>query len=126
VPYAATSGTVSRAFMTDDSTIGSMVLRRSDEMRVIANRRLLHLAARHGDCVDQAADWYRVARSSDWHALVDVRRSFRHADIVGDKTVFNIKGNDYRLIVHIRCSTGTIYIKDLLTHAEYDKGAWKD
>ena len=49
-----------------------------------------------------------------------------YAAIVGDKTVFNIKGNDYRLIVHIRYSTGTIYIKDLLTHAEYDKGTWKE
>jgi len=40
--------------------------------------------------------------------------------------VFNIKGNDYRLIVAIRYDTGIIYIKDLLTHADYDKGAWKD
>jgi len=95
-------------------------------MRVIAKRRLMELAARHGDCVDQVADWYRVARRSDWRNLAEVRESFRHADIVGDKTVFNIKGNDYRLIVHIRFSTGTIYIKDLLTHAEYDKGTWKD
>jgi mRNA interferase HigB len=93
-------------------------------MRVIAKRRLMELAATHGDCVDQVADWYRVARRSDWRNLAEVRASFRHADTVGDKTVFNIKGNDYRLIVHIRYSTGTIYIKDLLTHAEYDKGTW--
>jgi mRNA interferase HigB len=95
-------------------------------MRVIAKRRLMELATKHGDCVDQVADWYRVARRSDWRNLAEVRQSFRHADIVGDKTVFNIKGNDYRLIVHIRYSTGTIYIKDLLTHAEYDKGTWKE
>ena len=95
-------------------------------MRVIAKRRLMELAAKHGDCIDQVADWYRVARRSDWHNLAEVRASFRHADIVGDKTVFNIKGHDYRLIVHIRYSTGTIYIKDLLTHAEYDKGTWKE
>jgi mRNA interferase HigB len=95
-------------------------------MRVIAKRRLMELATKHGDCVDQVADWYRVARRSDWRNLAEVRQSFRHADTVGDKTVFNIKGNDYRLIVHIRYSTGTIYIKDLLTHAEYDKGTWKE
>jgi mRNA interferase HigB len=95
-------------------------------MRVIAKRRLMELVAKHGDCVDQVADWYRVARRSDWRNLAEVRESFRHADTVGDKTVFNIKGNDYRLIVHIRYSTGTIYIKDLLTHAEYDKGTWKE
>jgi mRNA interferase HigB len=95
-------------------------------MRIIAKRRLLALAAGHGYCIDQVADWYRVARSSDWRSLAEVRDSFRHADIVGDKTVFNIKGNDYRLIVHIRYRTKTIYIKNLLAHAEYDKGTWKD
>jgi mRNA interferase HigB len=57
--------------------------------------------------------------------LSEVRQTFRHADVVGDKTVFNIKGNDYRLIVHIRYDLGIIYIKDLLTHAEYDRGTWK-
>jgi mRNA-degrading endonuclease HigB of HigAB toxin-antitoxin module len=41
-----------------------------------------------------------------------------------DNTIFDIKGNDYRLIVHIRYEVGIIYIKNLLTHAEYDKGAW--
>jgi mRNA interferase HigB len=44
---------------------------------------------------------------------------------VAGKTVFNIKGNDYRLIVDILYDKGIIYIKDLLTHAEYDRGAWK-
>ena len=95
-------------------------------MRVIAKRRLMELAAKHGDCVDQVADWYRIARRSDWRNLAEVRESFRHADTVGDKTVFNIKGNADRLIVHIRYSTGTIYIKDPLTHAEDDKGTWKE
>ena len=39
--------------------------------------------------------------------------------------MFNIKGNAYRLVVHIRYDRGIIYIKDLLTHSEYDKGVWK-
>ena len=95
-------------------------------MRVIAKRRLMELAKAHGDCVDQVADWYRVASKTTWANLVEVRASFRHADCVDDKTVFNIKGNDYRLIVCIRYDTGVIYVKDLLTHAEYAKGAWKE
>jgi mRNA interferase HigB len=76
--------------------------------------------------VAQVADWYRIARKNEWHNLAEVRTSFRHADSVGDKTVFNIKGNDYRLIVHIDYQRGVIYIKALLTHAEYDKGTWKE
>jgi mRNA interferase HigB len=94
-------------------------------VRIIAKRRLMELATSYGDCVRQVTDWYTIASKADWHNLSEVRQTFRHADLVGDKTVFNIKGNDYRLIVHIRYDAGIIYIKDLLTHAEYDKGAWK-
>lgn len=95
-------------------------------MRVIAKRNLLSMAETHGDCIGQVTDWYNRARKAEWHNLVDVRETYRTADVVGDKTVFNIKGNDYRLIVHINYETGTIYVKQLMTHAEYDKGTWKD
>jgi mRNA interferase HigB len=94
-------------------------------VRIIAKRRLMDLATAHGDCVDQVTAWYNIARKAEWRSLSDVRQTFRHADVVGDKTVFNVKGNAYRLIVHIHYEAGIIYIKDLLTHAEYDKGAWK-
>jgi mRNA interferase HigB len=94
-------------------------------VRIIAKSRLMVQAAAYGDCVRQAAAWYHLARKATWRNLSEVRQTFRHADVVGDKTVFNIKGNDYRLITHIRYDTGIIYIKHLLTHAEYDKGAWK-
>jgi len=70
-------------------------------------------------------DWYNTASKAEWRNLSEVRQAFRRADVVGDKTVFNVKGNAYRLIVHLRYDVGIIYIKDLLTHAEYDKGDWK-
>lgn len=94
-------------------------------MRIIAKSRLMALAALHGDCVNQVIAWYNIASKASWHDLSEVRRTFPHADPVGEKTVFNIKGNNYRLIVYIRYDVGIIYIKDLLTHAEYDKGTWK-
>jgi mRNA interferase HigB len=94
-------------------------------VRIIAKSRLMAQAAVHGDCIKQVTDWYNIARKATWRSLSEVRQTFRHADLVGDKTVFNIKGNDYRLIVHIRYDTGIIYIKHLLTHVEYDKGTWK-
>jgi len=81
---------------------------------------------RHGDCMSQTLAWYAAARQANWHNLVEVRQAYRHADTVGRFTVFNIKGNDYRLIFHIRYDKGIIYIKHLLTHAEYDRGDWKD
>ena len=90
-------------------------------MRVIAKRRLMDLAATHGDCVSQVVAWYNIASKAAWHNLEEVRQTFPHADAVSDKTVFNLKGNDYRLIVHINYKAGIIYIRDLLTHAEYNK-----
>jgi mRNA interferase HigB len=93
-------------------------------VRIIAKSRLMSLAAAHGDCIDQMAAWHAIASHATWRNLTEVRQTFRHADSVGDKTVFNIKGNAYRLIVHIRYDTGIIYINDLLTHAEYSKGTW--
>lgn len=83
-------------------------------------------AKEHGDCVTQVETWHSVAAKARWSNLADVRTLYPHADSVGDKTVFNIKGNDYRLIVHINYETQIIYIKDLLTHAEYDKVARAD
>jgi mRNA interferase HigB len=94
-------------------------------VRIIAKSRLMALATAHGDCLEQVAAWYAIASKATWRNLAEVRQTFRHADAVGDKTVFNIKGNAYRLIVHVRYDTGIIYVKDLLTHAEYDRGMWK-
>jgi len=57
--------------------------------------------------------------------LADVRRLFPSADAVGRFTVFNIKGTSYRLIAEINYQFGRLYVRHVLTHAEYDKGAWK-
>ncbi len=69
--------------------------------------------------------WYRVARKAEWNSLQDVRREFPSADGGGDYTVFNIKGNDYRLIALIFYKAKRLYVRDVLTHAEYDKEARK-
>ena len=58
--------------------------------------------------------------------LVDIQNIYANAEAVGNFTVFNIKGNNYRLIVDIIYSKQRIYIKYILTHAEYDKDKWKN
>jgi mRNA interferase HigB len=73
--------------------------------------------------------WYRVAKSAQWNSLQEVRQTYPSADgvPVDEKvfTVFNIGGNNFRLIVGINYETKTIFVKYVLTHAEYDKGDWK-
>jgi mRNA interferase HigB len=71
------------------------------------------------------SEWYIVATSASWKSLVDVRKVYPSADYVDPYTVFNMKGNAYRLIVKIEYRWQMIFVKHLLTHAEYDKGAWK-
>ena len=72
------------------------------------------------------SEWHKVAKNASWRRLIEVRRVYPHADFVDPYTVFNIKGNAYRLIVRIEYRWQMIFVKHLLTHAEYDKGAWKD
>lgn len=92
-------------------------------MRVISPKRLKEYAEAHADAREAMQAWLRLAKASNWRDLADVRKTYPHADLVGDKTVFNIKGNRYRLITAIHYNTGTIYVREVLTHAEYDKGA---
>lgn len=94
-------------------------------MRIISKRRLREYADRHADCRAQLEEWHQVARHADWQSPADVRRNYPHADLVGNKTVFNIKGNAYRLITAIHYDRGRVYIREILTHAEYDKGDWR-
>ena len=55
----------------------------------------------------------------------DLRRTFGTADFVEDLTVFNVGGNKYRVIAFVHYRRRAVYIKDVLTHREYDKGAWR-
>lgn len=57
--------------------------------------------------------------------MAGVKLDFAHADVVGRRTVFNIHGNDYRLVARVNYKTKRVFILYILTHAEYSKGGWK-
>jgi len=69
--------------------------------------------------------WYFIANRAQWQNLAEVRTDFRRADAFGLFTVFNIGGNKYRLIAAIKYRWQVIYIRHVLTHAEYNKEKWK-
>ena len=78
----------------------------------------------------QLEAWYRATKKAKWTSLEDVRQMYGHADgvpVEGGRvlTVFNLKGNRFRLIVGIDYERGWVFIKQVLTHAGYDKGDWK-
>jgi mRNA interferase HigB len=94
-------------------------------MHVISRKRLKEAASRNEELESPLDAWFRIARKASWKSLSEVRRTFASADQVSKWTVFNIKGNQYRLIVEINYLFGRIYIRHVLTHAEYDRGRWK-
>jgi len=96
-----------------------------DVMHVISRKRLLEAAEKHSGLGEALDIWYRIAKKAEWKNLMDVRRVFPTADAVAGYTVFNIKGNAYRLVTEINYRTGRIFLRAVLTHAEYSKGAWK-
>ena len=94
-------------------------------MHIISRKKLLEAARSHRDLSAPLDVWYRIAKRAGWRSLAEVRLTFPSADAVDQFTVFNIKGNAYRLITEINYRTGRIFLRDVLAHAEYSKGGWK-
>ncbi len=92
---------------------------------MITKRAILRFGKKHPDAWAPLLNWYRIARRAKWRNLADVRVDFAHADVVGRRTVFNIHGNDYRLIARVNYQTKKVFILDILSHTDYNKGAWK-
>ncbi len=95
-------------------------------MHLISIRKLRDDTAKYPDTKQVIEAWYTVAKKARWQNLEDVRKIYRDAEAVGNFTVFNIKGNKYRLIVGIDYDSQTIFYKYFLTHADYDKDKWKN
>ena len=94
-------------------------------MRVISRKALREFAETHKEAETPLDDWYRIAKRLRWANLVDVRKTYPHADAVGEFTIFNISGNKYRLATYINYRAGKVYIRHVMTHEEYSREGWK-
>ena len=65
--------------------------------------------------------WFREGEKEHWGSPADVKRKYRHASIVGDRVVFNIKGDNYRLVIRINYELEVVYVRFVGTHEEYDE-----
>jgi mRNA interferase HigB len=90
-------------------------------MRIVAKRTLREFWERFPDAEDPLLAWYREVEKEDWTKSSDVKDKFRSASFVGDRVVFNIKGNDYRLVVKINYPYRVVYVRFVGTHKEYDE-----
>lgn len=97
--------------------------------RIISWRAIREFIAAHPEDSSAPAAfarWYDLVRNNTFANFNEVRRAFPAADLVGDLVVFNIRGNRYRLVTRFFYAKRRVYIRGVLTHAEYDLGAWKE
>ena len=91
-------------------------------MRVIAKRTLRKFWKKHADCEEQLKSWYRETEKAKWSNINELKREYPSASILNDnRIVYNIKGNNYRLIVKFNFEYQISWIRFIGTHAEYDK-----
>jgi mRNA interferase HigB len=90
-------------------------------MRVIAVSTLRDFWERHPDAEQPLKAWYEEATNATWAQPADIKARYRSASVLKNRrVVFNIKGNDYRLIVAIAYKLQIVYVKFVGTHQEYD------
>ena len=95
-------------------------------MHIISKKKITDFIKEHPDSESSLFGWYSIVNTETLSDFNELRNWFPNADLVGRRTVFNISGNKYRLIVKIIYQFQRVYIGNFLTHAEYDKNKWKE
>lgn len=99
-------------------------------MELLNVQALQRAIRKHREAGPWLERWAATVREASWHSLADVRHVYPNADGVPLKkvvvTIFNVKGNEYRLLTLIRYGVQQVYVLDVISHAEYSKSKWKD
>ncbi|HEY9654720.1 MAG TPA: type II toxin-antitoxin system HigB family toxin [Crinalium sp.] len=94
-------------------------------MHVISYKQLRDFAKKHSDSCGVLDDWLKVAIRANWSNFIEIQSVFPQAEAIDNFTVFSLKGNQYCLIASINYEGQLIYLKHVLTHAEY-KEQWQN
>jgi len=94
-------------------------------MLIVTERRLIEYTRQHPEAARSLLRWAGITNVALWKNRLEVRQVFPQADQVGACTVFNIMGNNYRLITWIDYGLQTVTLKHFITHQEYDRERWK-
>lgn len=91
-------------------------------MHVIKKKTLVDFWRKHADARVPLSTWFLETKNARWQSSQEIRERYRSADFLpGNRVVFNIGGNKYRLVVKIAYVPGLVYIRFVGTHAEYDR-----
>jgi mRNA interferase HigB len=94
-------------------------------MHVISLKKLKQFWHSHPTAKVGLRYWYKLTITVRWQCFNDVCQAFPSADRVKNFVVFNIGGNNFRLITYIDYAQNKVFIRDVLTHGEYNKENWK-
>ncbi|MBI3530422.1 MAG: type II toxin-antitoxin system HigB family toxin [Betaproteobacteria bacterium] len=91
-------------------------------MRIIALKTLRDFWGKHPQAEVPLRAWHAVSSRADWRNPADVKAAYRTASFLGgNRVVFNIKGNDFCLVVAVHYNRGLMFIRFIGTHREYDR-----
>lgn len=96
-------------------------------MRVISLKKLRSFwqDPRNANAEVPLRAWYRVVRHADWKNFADVKATYNATDQTGNKVIFDVGGNKFRLIAVIDYERHKLFVRHVLTHKEYETGNWK-
>jgi mRNA interferase HigB len=94
-------------------------------VHVVSHKAIRIFCDEHPNARTALDHWYRVAKRAIWSSFAELKHSFNAADFVPPRVVFDIGGNKYRLIAEINFMRRVLFIRGIMTHKEYMKGAWK-
>ena len=94
-------------------------------MHIVSHKAIRIFCEKHGEATNALNYWYKVAKRATWNSFLDVKQSFNAADFVAPYVVFDVGGNKYRLIAEINFRRQVLFIRGIMTHKQYEKGAWK-
>lgn len=95
-------------------------------MHVISRKRLREFEKQHAESREVLDTWFRIIHANEFENFAALRKLFPSVDRVGKLYIFNIGGNKFWLIAAIHFNRQKIFVRQILTHAEYSKGKWQD
>jgi mRNA interferase HigB len=94
-------------------------------MRIVSRKAIREATAKHREWAASLNAWYKITKNADGENFADVRNSWKNSDLVGPFVVFDISHNKCRLIAAIKYPWRMVYIRRILSHAEYDEREWQ-
>jgi mRNA interferase HigB len=94
-------------------------------MRIISEKQIRKFREKHPAAEILMREWIRVVTAAEWNTTADIRNPFNSADFYCNCVIFNVGGNNFRIIAKVAYRIKVVFIRFVLTHSEYDQKKWQ-